>query len=168
MNRRTLSVVALAAALVSSLSFSLSARAEDISIPIPETKSLYERLGGEAAITAVVEEFVGLAAADPAVNFIRKGTPKEWDATPENLATLKKHLTQFICSATGGPQVYEGRDMKTVHEGMQIAESEFGAIAGDLKTALTKFNVPQKEQDELIGIVATTKGSIVEEEAPAS
>ena len=166
MNRRALSVVALAAALVSSLSFSLPARAEDIAMP--ETQSLYERLGGEPAITAVVEEFVGLAAADPAVNFVRKGTPKDWNPSPENLATLKKHLTQFICSATGGPQVYEGRDMKTVHEGMQIAESEFGAIAGDLKAALTKFNVPQKEQDELIGIVATTKGSIVEEEVPAS
>ena len=145
--------------------FSLPAFAEEAGAP--EIKSLYDRLGGEAAITAVVEDFVGRAAADPAVNFVRAGTPKLWDPTPEHLATLKKHLTQFICSATGGPQVYEGRDMKTVHEGMQISEAEFGAIAADLRASLITFNVPQKEQNELISIVATTQGSIVET-APAS
>ena len=139
---------------------SVPVHAEDAALP--GTTPLYERLGGEAAITAVVDDFVGRAASDPAVNFTRQGTSKEWDASPENVATLKKHLTQFICSATGGPQAYEGKDMKTAHEGMQIAESEFGAIAADLRASLTSFNVPQKEQDELIGIVATTQGSIVE------
>lgn len=167
MNRRILSSVSLfAVALVSSF----PAYAADVSIPEnPPTQSLYERLGGEAAITAVVDDFVGRAAADPAVHFTRKGTPKEWDATPENVATLKKHLTQFICSATGGPQIYEGKDLKATHEGMGISESEFGAIAADLKTSLNTFNVPQKEQDDLLTIVGTTQGSIVEKsEAPAT
>ncbi len=149
-----------ALALVLASLFSIPVHAEDAALP--ETTSLYERLGGEAAITAVVDDFVGRAASAPAVYFTRQGTGKEWDATPENVATLKKHLTQFICGATGGSQVYEGRDMKTVHEGMKITESEFGAIAADLKASLTTFNVPEKEQDELIAIVATTQGSIVE------
>ena len=133
-----------------------------VAVHAADETSLYERLGGEPAITAVVDDFVGRAASDPAVNFTRQGTGKEWDATAENVAMLKKHLTQFICAATGGSQVYEGRDMKTVHEGMKITESEFGAIAADLKASLTSFNVPEKEQDELIAIVATTQGSIVE------
>ena len=131
-----------------------------------ETKSLYERLGGEPAVTAVVDEFVARAASNPAVNFTRKGTAREWQATPENVAKLKKHLVQFVCSVAGGPQTYEGRDMKTVHEGMQITNAQFDAIAGDLQGALAKFNVPQKEQDELLGAVGTLRGQIVEE-APA-
>ena len=125
-------------------------------------KSLYERLGGEAAIKAVVDDFVGRAAANPKVNFTRKGTSAEWSATPENVARLKKHLVQFISMATGGPHKYEGRAMKPVHAGMAITEAEFGALAGDLIASLDMFKVPQKEKDELIAIVGSTKKDIVE------
>ena len=160
MNRRALSVTALVAALASSFSFPLSARAADSATLA--TKSLYERLGGEPAITAVVADFVGRAAADPAVNFTRKGTAKEWNATPENLATLKKHLVQFIAMAAGGTQKYEGKGMKTAHAGMGITNAEFDALAADLKASLVTFNVPQKEQAELLGVVGTTRKDIVE------
>jgi hemoglobin len=125
-------------------------------------RSLYERLGGEAAIKAVVDDFVGRAAANPKVNFTRKGTPSEWKVTDESLARLKKHLVQFISMATGGPNKYEGRAMKPVHAGMAITEAEFGALAADLIASLDKFRVPQKEKDELITIVASTKKDIVE------
>jgi hemoglobin len=126
-------------------------------------KSLYDRLGGEPAITAVVSDFVDRAAADPKVNFTRQGiagAPK-WDPTPENIAKLKLHLTQFVCVAAGGPQTYEGRPNKDVHTGMKITDDEFAAIAADLKASLDKFNVPQKEQDELMAAVGGTKDQIV-------
>jgi hemoglobin len=125
-------------------------------------KTLYERLGGEAAIKAVVDDFVPRAAADPKVNFTRKGTPKEWQATPENVEKLKKGLVQFIASATGGPQKYEGKPMKPAHAGMMITGAEFDALAADLVASLNKLSVPKREQDELVAIVATTKPQIVE------
>lgn len=157
----SLKAVALAAALVFVLGVS-AVRAEDMM----EKKSLYERLGGEAAITAVVDDFVNRAAGDPAVNFTRVGSGgKTWDATPENVATLKKHLTQFLCSVTGGPQAYEGKDIGATHAGMKITDAEFNAIAGDLIASLDKFNVPETEKNELMAIAGTTRGSIVE--APA-
>ena len=126
-------------------------------------KSLYDRLGGEPAIKAVVEEFVNLAAADPKVNFTREGTGHPWQATPDNLGRLKTRLVQFIAVSTGAKDVlYSGADMKSAHEGMEITDKQFDALAADLKTALTKFNVPAKEQDELLAIVGTTRGMIVE------
>lgn len=125
-------------------------------------KTLYERLGGEAALQAVVDDFVGRAAANPKVNFTRKGTEKEWTPSAENVAKLKAHLVQFLSTATGGPHKYEGRAMKPVHSGMGITEAEFGALAGDLIASLDKFKVPQKERDELIAIVASTRKDIVE------
>jgi hemoglobin len=64
--------------------------------------------------------------------------------------------------ATGGPNKYEGRAMKPTHAGMGITEAEFRALAGDLIASLDKFKVPQKEKDELITIVASTKKDIVE------
>lgn len=125
-------------------------------------KSLYERLGGEAAIAAVTEDFVGRAASNPAVNFTRRGTGQEWSATPANVEHLKKMLVQFLCMATGGPQKYEGRSMKSVHAGMKISSAEFDALAADLAASLDKFNVPKREKDELMAIAASTKSDIVE------
>lgn len=124
-------------------------------------KTLYERLGGEPAITLVVSDFVDRTAANPKVNVTRKGVGREWQATPENVAKLKKLVTEFVCSAAGGPQKYTGRDMPSSHQGMNIKESEFAAAGDDLIASLKKYNVPKKEQDELMAIVGTTKKDIV-------
>ncbi|MFO0839054.1 MAG: group 1 truncated hemoglobin [Phycisphaerae bacterium] len=125
-------------------------------------KSLYERLGGEPAIKAVCEDFLQRALANPKLNLTRKGTAHEWDPSPRNVERLNKLVVQFVCMATGGPQKYEGRDMKTAHHGMRITEAEFGMAAEDLIASLNKFNVPKSLQDELIALVATTKKDIVE------
>lgn len=128
----------------------------------PAATSLYDRLGGESGITDVVDEFVSLASADSKVNFTRAGTQREWDATSENVAHLKTQLVNLIGSLTGGPQLYEGRDMFTAHQGMRITNAEFDALADDLIAALSKFEVGSVEQGELINIVEGTRGSIVE------
>jgi hemoglobin len=125
-------------------------------------KSLYERLGGEKAITAVVDRFVVRAAENPKVNITRKGTKAEWQPTPENVAHLKKMLVQLVGMVTGGPQKYEGKSMKAVHEGMMITDAEFNALAGELKATLDEFKVPQREQEELLTIIASTRADIVE------
>lgn len=130
--------------------------------PKAKEKSLYERLGGEAAIKAVIDDFVGRAAGNPKVNFTRKGTPVEWKPTPENVDHLKKMLVELVGMVTGGPQKYSGKSMKDSHKGMMITQAEFDALAGDLKATLDKFKVPAKEQDELLKIVASTAGDIVE------
>lgn len=128
----------------------------------PPDGSLYDRLGGDRTITAVVDDFVARAAANPRVNFTRKGTAKEWRPTDGNVAHLKKMMVDFISANTGGPHRYTGKQMKEVHAGMQITNAEFDAAAGDLIAALDKFKVPQKEKDELIAIVATTRKDVVE------
>jgi len=119
-------------------------------------KSLYERLGGEAAITAVVDDFTARAAADPKVNFFRDGKYAKMD-----VAQFKKHLVAMVASATGGPQKYTGRDMKTAHKGMRITDAEFDALAANLVATLDKFKVPAKEKDELLKIVGSTRPDIV-------
>ena len=126
-----------------------------------DAKSLYSRLGGEPAIRAVVDDFVAIAAADPAVNFTRKGHPAEWQATPENIRHLKQKLVEFIGSATGGPQQYTGQPMAAVHTGMEITDAEFNAAAADLKQALAKNKVPEPLQQELLAIVGTTRSQMV-------
>ena len=115
-------------------------------------KSLYDRLGGKDAITAVVDDFVGNVAGDKRINgfFAKADIPR-----------LKRNLVDQICSATGGPCVYTGKDMKTAHHGMGITDADFNALVEDLTKSLNKFNVPAKEQGELLGILGPLRSQIV-------
>jgi len=129
--------------------------------PKEPPKSLYERLGGEPGITLVVDDFFSKCVADPALNFTRRGHTNHWDGTTEEVIAFKKHLVQFIEAHTGGPQKYEGRDMAVVHTGMDISQSEWEVAVADLKAAMTDNKVGDKEQNELITIIAGTHDSIV-------
>ncbi len=126
-------------------------------------QSLYARLGGQPAIQAIVTDFVARAISDSKVNFTRKGTDRPWIANPENVELLKKHLVQFFCSAAGGPEKYEGQDMKTAHFGRKITTDEFDTLVEDLKSSFDKFNVGEEEQKELLSTVESTRAEIVEE-----
>jgi hemoglobin len=131
----------------------------DVTGKKPAKKALWDRLGGEEAVRAVVKDFVLAAAPDPKVNFFRDGKYK-LDAA--GVAKLQQLLVELISATTGGPLKYTGRGMKESHKGMKITEAEFGALAGHLVATLKKYKVPQAEIDELVGIVAGTKGDIVE------
>ena len=130
--------------------------------PSDQNKSLYDRLGGQPAIAAVVDKFVDRAAQDPRVNFTRKGHPNDkWQPTQENVAKLKASVTRFIVQATGGPQEYNGPSMVDVHKGMEISNEEFDAFADDLKKTLDEFKVPEKEQSDLLNAVGGLRDQIV-------
>ena len=128
----------------------------------PAQATLYDRLGGEAAIRSVVDTLVAHAASDEELNFTRAGTANAWQATPENVDTLKTRLVQFVASATGGPQQYTGQDMLSAHRGMQITNEEFDRLGGHLQMALRSHNVPEDLQAELMQIVESTRPQIVD------
>lgn len=118
----------------------------------PAERSLYERLGGKDAISAVVDDFVANVAADVRINarFAKTDIPH-----------LKQMLVEQICQATGGPCTYTGRSMRDVHTGMNITEVEFNALVEDLTRSLDKFNVPEREKTELLTALGGMKGDIV-------
>ncbi|MBM2846651.1 MAG: globin [Bacteroidetes bacterium] len=121
-------------------------------------KPLYDRLGGVYAIASVVDDFIerllvnDILNANPAIKEARDRVPK---------AGLKYRVTELVCQVTDGPQKYTGRSMKDSHKHLNITEKEWDAMVADFKVTLNKFKVPTKEQEELIGIVATTKADIV-------
>ena len=134
----------------------------------PPEKPLYVRIGGEKTIVALVDDLVARAAADPKVNVTRNGAPRPWQATPESVARLKTRLVQFLGTASGGPQKYEGEDMTTAHKGMRITTREFDAFADHFRAAMSTAGIAEKEQQELLAIVESTRGPIVESPAPAT
>ena len=147
-----MSNVLFAALLTVSACASSSGGSKPSETPATSSKSLYERLGGKDAITAVVGSFVTRLAADARINarFANSDIPH-----------LKQMLVEQICSATGGPEKYTGKDMKTTHAGMNITEDEFNALVEDLKGALDEFKVGADEQKQLLGALGGMKGDIV-------
>jgi hemoglobin len=121
-------------------------------------KSLYERLGGLAPISVVVSDFIDAMVPDkilnqnPAIDEARKRVPAPY---------LKYHVTAMVCQATGGPCTYVGRAMKESHVDMKITEKDWDRMVVIFKEVLAKHKVPQKEVDELLAIVGTTKADIV-------
>ena len=121
-------------------------------------KSLYDRLGGNQAIAAVVDEFVARVAADARINSFFSKTASD----PERLKTFKNHLVNQICEASGGPCKHTGKDMKSAHMGMGVSGADFNALVEDLVMALDKFEVGKTEKDQLLGALGPMKGDIVE------
>jgi hemoglobin len=115
--------------------------------------SLYDRLGGKDAITAVVKDFVEQRVAkDARINSFFAKT---------DIAALEGNLVDQICQASDGPCTYTGKDMKTAHAGMNIKDADFNALVEDLTASLNQFKVPAKEQQELIGKLAPLHDDIV-------
>ena len=120
--------------------------------------SLYERLGGVYAIAAVVDDFIDRIMEDSRLN----ANPKVDEAHHRvSKAGFKYLVTEQVCWAAGGPQVYTGRSMRDSHAHLEITEFEWQSFLDDLRQTFDKFDVPAAERAELLAIVASTKSDIV-------
>ena len=118
--------------------------------------TLYERLGGYDAISAVVNDLLPRLQADSQL-------ARFWQHRGEDgLKREKQLLIDFLCSSAGGPLYYTGRDMKTSHKGMRISETDWSAFLGHLDATLEAFRVPRAERDEVVAFVQSTKPEMVE------
>lgn len=122
-------------------------------------RSLYDRLGGKDAITAVVDSFVAIVAKDARINkkFARS-----------DVGRVKTMLVDQVCAQAGGPCTYTGLSMKESHRNMGVTDGEFGALVEDLVASLNAFKVPAKEQDELLTALGAMKSDIVEVQSQAT
>lgn len=150
MRIRTMLVAALAAISLAAACGGGSKK-EETTVTATE-KPLYERLGGQDAIVAVIDAFVANVAADDRINKYFANT---------DIPRLKTLLVEQVCAATGGPCKYTGRDMKTTHTGMKLTDADFDATVEAMVKALDGAGVQQKEKDELLGALASMKGDIV-------
>jgi hemoglobin len=127
----------------------------------PGDRTLYDRMGGSAAIYAIADNFIERDLQDPRVNFQRTGHAHPWAATPDSVAQLKMYWAQYFGMLTDGPQVYEGKNMLEMHRGMDISEGEWLAMMEDLKSSLDQLNVAPDDQKDFLNRVAGTHDSIV-------
>jgi hemoglobin len=126
----------------------------------PAKATLYERLGGLYAISAVADDFIDRVYANSTLN----ANPHIAKARSETRKPgLKVQVANQVCMVTGGPCKYTGKGMKEAHAGFHITPGEWDALLVDFRASLERFKVPPVEQQELIAIVESTRADIVVE-----
>ena len=110
--------------------------------PAPtDHRPLFQRLGGQPAINAVVHEFVVTTKADPRINqFFTNTDPVKLEAA----------MDDHVCSITGGGCTYKGKSMTAAHTGMKLSDADFAAFMDDLQQVLAKMKVPARETKEVV------------------
>jgi hemoglobin len=114
--------------------------------------SLYQGLGGKPGIRKIVDTLLPIVLADPRIK----------DAfTDIDMKTLGLRLEEQFCVLGGGPCQYKGKDMATMHEGLNISNAQFNALAEDLQDAMERNNVPPRVQNKLVAKLAPMQRQIV-------
>lgn len=107
--------------------------------------TLYDELGGNAGVTAVVDGFLDEIAGDDRVVAF-------FDET--DIDRFREKLIEQICNVSGGPCEYTGDTMVEVHKGMEISEAHFNAIVEDLIHAMENVGVSTPAQNKLLALLA--------------
>lgn len=118
--------------------------------------TLYARLGGYDAISAVADALLKRLMAD-------RQLVRFWQHRGvDGIRREKQLLVDFLCAGTGGPVYYTGRDMKLTHQGMGINNSDWALFICHLQAVLDEFGVTEQERADILAFVLGTKDDIVE------
>jgi hemoglobin len=114
--------------------------------------TIYDSIGGSAAVSAAVDNFYARVLADPQLAPFFAST---------DLQHLKAHQRAFIAAAVGGPEIYRGRDMAAAHVGLDITDADFDAVVGHLVTTLTELAVPADTISQIGAALLPLRSDIV-------
>jgi hemoglobin len=116
------------------------------------SSTLYEQLGGQEGIGRVVKHFYDKVLADPRINHFFVHTDMEKQI---------RHQTLFISWVTGGPNQYTGKSMAKAHEGMNLQEEHFNAVAEHLVSSLQEFGVGAEQIRQVVDKLSSMKDEIL-------
>lgn len=124
--------------------------AEDAHLPHPTT--LFEHLGGETAVAAVVEIFYARVLADPALAPYFEGI---------DMARLATHQRRFVGQALGSTRPYSGRSMRRAHAGLGVTDAAFDKVVGHLAASLAEAGVADDTIGQIAAKLTPLRGEIV-------
>jgi hemoglobin len=117
--------------------------------------SLYQKLGGKAAIDAAVEAFYVKVLADDRVKDFFENI---------NMAKQRRKQKEFLSAAFGGPIPWTGKDMRAAHADLELKEEHFNAIAENLVATLKDLKVRQELIDQVVAVALTVKDDVLNRE----
>ncbi|MEJ2054004.1 MAG: group 1 truncated hemoglobin [Calditrichaceae bacterium] len=123
----------------------------------PETKTLFERLGGTTGITAIVDDVIEAHMNNPGI----KARFKPYQDQPERFAEIRQHTIEFFSAGSGGPVEYKGKDMPTTHQGMNISAAEYMYVIDDIMGVLKKHFINEESKKDVLAILWSLKETIM-------
>ncbi len=119
------------------------------------SESLYDRIGGDAAVNAAVDLFYRKVLSDERISHWFEGTDME-----------KQHAKQkaFLTLALGGPNSYTGKDMRDGHAHLVakgLNDADFDAVMENLGATLTELGVPAELIAEAAAIAESTRNDVL-------
>ena len=117
--------------------------------------TLYNRIGGEAAVNAAVDIFYRKVLSDDSISHFFETT---------DMAAQHTKQKSFLTMAFGGPNDYTGADMRKAHAPLVekgLNESHFNAVAGHLQSTLEELKVPENLIAEVMAIAGSTKNDVL-------
>ena len=117
--------------------------------------SLYEKIGGEAAVNAAVDIFYRKVLADDTVNKFFEGVDMDKQAAKQKA---------FLTMAFGGPHNYTGEDMRRGHAHLVargLNDAHFDAIMGHIGATLTELKVPGELIAQAAAIAESTRKDVL-------
>jgi hemoglobin len=164
--RRTLLGMAAVGAALTGPRITPEAAAQDASAGTPEgtgaaEPSLYDRLGGYFAIAAVVDRFSDEIIKNPKLN--ENPALKAWNENEaaSRLPGLKFGRTLWVAAAAGGPFEYTGLPLNEAHQRFSLTAKEFEEVGAEIVRALDHFQVPEREQQELVDAYVQSMPDVV-------
>jgi hemoglobin len=130
----------------------MSSTSEMTSDQIP---SLYERLGGAAAVDAAVDIFYHKVLADYRIN-------RFFDET--NMEQLIAKQKAFFTLAFGGPNNYNGADLRSAHARlvkMGLNNDHFNVVMEHLGKTMQELNVPPELISEAGAIAESARNDVL-------
>ena len=121
-------------------------------------ESLYERLGGAYGIAGAVDDLVDRLYHNDAAN--QNPAVQEFHAEGGE-AGFKYLVTAWSIEATGGPEVYAGRDMEEAHLDLEVSDREFDIVYTAIKQTLQQVGVPEREETEFMEIIENYQDMVV-------
>ncbi|MCX7073550.1 MAG: group 1 truncated hemoglobin [Methylococcales bacterium] len=117
--------------------------------------TLFEQLGGEAAVDAAVDVFYRKVLSDYRINRFFDGVDMDTQAAKQKA---------FLTMAFGGPNNYSGKDMRDAHARfvkMGLDDSHFDAVVENLAETLIELGVSQELIAQVAAIAETTRTDIL-------
>ena len=124
---------------------------------VPAGKTLFERLGETAGITAIVDDVIEAHMNNPAVS--ARFLP--YRDQPERLAVIRQHTIDFFSAGSGGPAEYKGRDMPSTHRGMNISAAEYMHVIDDIMGVLDKHHIDEASKKDVLAILWSLKEMVM-------
>lgn len=124
-----------------------------------EGATLYERLGGEPGVAAIVENLLYRVADDERIVGYFLNT---------NIDYLNGSLQRYICAKSDGPCRYDGPSMAKAHQHMRLADADFNALVEHLQGALIEEGVPTGARNRLLGRLAGDYAEVMRHQGPPS